>query len=385
MAKKIICVLILVVFSFSMVFSVSAEVVSGQLSSWYMGQYHYSSPDTVSSPNNGSAFATSSPGISLAGVSTSPQYNNRTYQIFTSLNYVFGQYNFFPADYLFSGSYVFNFWYWSNNTTLVQRQTYMSYLDLDRLSELSVHFYLADNRTLQNALNVMELLPGEDLALEISWQNTGDNRATKELTIDFDFWVPSSVDWGPFYLICLIDVDSMVDWNSFPANWWSGAYYHQQMSGTVSYDTEADNPFLPDPGDPEDPEDPGEDIGDAIIAGQDREEEKNQQAVGDALENGEAAESVFDLSSFADSFGDLFDGLNYQGTSFSFKFPASGTVPYLNMQLWTEQEIPFKYWIDQIPAAYMTIVRFVAWFALALAFVGQIRKLIADINGGGGD
>ena len=384
MAKKIFCVLIVALFVCSIVPIGSAEVVSGQLSSWYMGQYYYSSSNTVSNPNNGTAFATASPSIYLAGVSTS-NYNDRTYQIFTSLNYTFGQYNFFQADYLFSGSYVFDFWYWANNTSLAQRQTYMSYLDLDRLSELSIHFYLADNRTLQNALNVLELLPGEDLALDTSWENTGDNRATKELTIDFEFWVPSSVDWGPFYLICMIDVDSMVDWNSLPSTWWSRGYYHQQMSGTVSYDTEADNPFLPDPGDPEEPVDPGEDIGDAIIAGQDREEQKNQQAVGDALENGEAADSVFDLSSFADSFGDLFDGLNYQGTSFSFKFPASGTVPYLNMQLWTEQEIPFKYWIDQIPAAYMTIVRFVAWFALALAFVGQIRKLIADINGGGGD
>lgn len=110
------------------------------------------------------------------------------------------------------------------------------------------------------------------------------------------------------------------------------------------------------------------------------EEQQNQQAYQDAL--GDADTSSFDLGSFATSFGRLFNGLNYQGTDFHFMFPGSGVVPALNMQLWPEIEIPFRQWIDRMPAAWLTIARFLAWFGLAWAFIHKIRALIQDINGG---
>lgn len=111
------------------------------------------------------------------------------------------------------------------------------------------------------------------------------------------------------------------------------------------------------------------------------EEARLNQAALDAAMNG-VDSSVFDLSSFATSFSQLFQGMNYQGSDFHFMLPGSGVVPYVGVELWQQSEIPFKTWIDAIPAGIMAVVRFVAWFALAWAFIMRIRALIQDINGG---
>lgn len=121
---------------------------------------------------------------------------------------------------------------------------------------------------------------------------------------------------------------------------------------------------------------------DAIIEGQEREREEVNQAASDASDDGQAeAASTFNFSSYSDSLTGLISALGYTGTDFHFNFPAAGNIPYVG-DLWSQQEIPLKQFIDSLPPGLLYVLRFLAWLALLFSVVHTIRKLISDLNGG---
>lgn len=377
-AKKILCILIAAAFFCSFGLFSFAEDVSLVLTGFTYGYYQYNNPNNISNSYDRSTFPIPQSLYiwynPFAGVSNG-NFPNRAYQVFFSSSFVDANVsppvNLFYSDTLYSGT--FSFVFLDSNY-----QNLISYFDFSRLSTLNTHFYLADNKTLQSALNIRELLPGNDLSLSFSY-SVDQNNNVANIDVDFEFYVDDLMDWGPFYLIVLIDSDTLVNYNVVPVNYSGSAFRYYPTAITVSYDSSADNPFEPDDPGPDDPGSDPEGPND-VQQGLDYEEQKNEEAYEGAVEGADT--SAFDLSSFATSFSDLFDGLNYQGTDFHFMFPGSGNVPYLNKELWPSVEIPFKEWIDKMPSTWLTIARFLAWLALAWAFVHKIKALIQDINGG---
>lgn len=124
---------------------------------------------------------------------------------------------------------------------------------------------------------------------------------------------------------------------------------------------------------------------DALHEAQDREKEEVQNEQENAQHEGlEQAQQIFDLSAVSESFTRFITAFGYQGTDFSFKFPGSGDLPFLG-ELWEEQEIPFKTYIDALPLPVLYVIRFLAWLGIAFSFVGLVKVMIADINGGNED
>lgn len=127
-----------------------------------------------------------------------------------------------------------------------------------------------------------------------------------------------------------------------------------------------------------------------IIAGQkeaaqyalEQEQQANQEAYDGAVDQDT---SVFDLSDLVGSFTSLYNGLTYTGTDFNFTFPSSGVVPGFGMQLWDQQDIPLKYYIDQIPEPIIIIVRAVFWIFVAICVIRLMYKVLGFINGHKGD
>lgn len=121
---------------------------------------------------------------------------------------------------------------------------------------------------------------------------------------------------------------------------------------------------------------------DALQEAQDREKEEVQTEQENSQEEGLGqAQAVFDLSSVSNAFERFTSAFGYQGMDFSFKFPGSGDLPFVG-ELWEEQEIPFKTYIDALPLPFLYILRFLAWLGLAYSFVRLVKTMIADINGG---
>lgn len=125
----------------------------------------------------------------------------------------------------------------------------------------------------------------------------------------------------------------------------------------------------------------------AVEHGQDLEQSKAQAELDDQNENLSDFQSVFNVTTLGSSFGNLLQGLMYSGQDFSFKFPGSGNIPYLdqNQELWQELEIPFKTYIDAIPSSIMVIIRFLAWFALAVYLFHLFKKVLSYFRGGSDD
>lgn len=129
---------------------------------------------------------------------------------------------------------------------------------------------------------------------------------------------------------------------------------------------------------------------DKIIEGQkeaaqyalEQEQQANQDAYDGAVDQDT---SVFNLSDLVGSFTSLYTGLTYTGTDFNFKFPSSGVVPGFDMQLWQEQDIPLKYYIDQIPQPILIIIRAVFWIFVAICVIRMMYKVLGFINGHKGD
>lgn len=127
---------------------------------------------------------------------------------------------------------------------------------------------------------------------------------------------------------------------------------------------------------------------DQIIAGQkeaadyalDQEQLANEEALQGALDDANTDDLLL-----ADKFGSglvsLYNALTYSGTSFSIKLPASGTVPFLNTELWSETEIPIKDYIDNVPSAVWVVVNFILWLCVAFSIIHLVHKIIDWING----
>lgn len=121
---------------------------------------------------------------------------------------------------------------------------------------------------------------------------------------------------------------------------------------------------------------------DAVDYGLQQELDQTNQAASDASDDGQAeAASTFNFSSYSDSLTGLISALGYTGTDFHFNFPAAGNIPYVG-DLWSQQEIPLKQFIDSLPPGLLYVLRFLAWLALLFSVVHTIRKLISDLNGG---
>lgn len=119
---------------------------------------------------------------------------------------------------------------------------------------------------------------------------------------------------------------------------------------------------------------------DAVVFGQDREFDIVSENA-DSSEALTSARSVLGLTDYASALNSLASSMVYQGTDFSFTFPAAENVPYLG-NLWGSFPIPLKQWIDSIPPTYITIIRFLAWLSLLFSVVHLIRTVIDDFNGG---
>ncbi len=111
-------------------------------------------------------------------------------------------------------------------------------------------------------------------------------------------------------------------------------------------------------------------------------EQNAAQNAGNASGSMSAMESAFPTTNFQNALYTLYDGLTNTGTSFSFKFPSSGTVPVLNTVLWPEYDIPLKTWIDNIPSAIKISVRFVFWVGVLGTTWFHLRKLFNVFTGG---
>lgn len=123
----------------------------------------------------------------------------------------------------------------------------------------------------------------------------------------------------------------------------------------------------------------------AVEHGQDLEQSKAQEALNDQNENLSDMQSVFNVTTLGNSFGSLLNGLMYSGSDFHFYLPSTGQIPYLNAELWQQTEIPFKTYIDSIPAPIMAIIRFLAWFALAVFLFHLFKKILSYFRGGSDD
>lgn len=123
---------------------------------------------------------------------------------------------------------------------------------------------------------------------------------------------------------------------------------------------------------------------DAVDYGLDREEQANQGALDDGLENEQGAQSAFALGNLTTALTNLYNSLTYTGTDGTFLFPASGEIPYLG-ELWDEQNIPFKQYIDALPNAVIVIARFVFWLGTAGIIIHTFYRVISYINGHKGD
>lgn len=128
---------------------------------------------------------------------------------------------------------------------------------------------------------------------------------------------------------------------------------------------------------------------DKIIAGQkeaadyalDREKQENQQAYNDSYSDGQsAASSLFSADGFNGGFSGLISAISYTGTNFSFNFPALD-IPYFSNLKTPSQEIPLKYWIDQIPPVFLYALRMLAWIGLVFTIIHWIKKFIALFDG----
>lgn len=81
-------------------------------------------------------------------------------------------------------------------------------------------------------------------------------------------------------------------------------------------------------------------------------------------------------------FDDIYSNLSYSGTDFQFMLPTA-TIPfpdaYHPLTLWSQQEIPFKYYIDNLPHVYRVIVGWlvIAGGAIAVSFyvLHEVRSL----------
>lgn len=111
-------------------------------------------------------------------------------------------------------------------------------------------------------------------------------------------------------------------------------------------------------------------------------EQNAAQNAGNASGSMSAMESAFPTIDFQNALYSLYSGLTNTGTSFSFKFPSSGTVPVLNTVLWPEYDIPLKTWIDNIPNAIKISVRFVFWVGVLGTTWFHLRKLFNLFSGG---
>lgn len=92
------------------------------------------------------------------------------------------------------------------------------------------------------------------------------------------------------------------------------------------------------------------------------------------------AADVFNSTKFTTGLTSLFNGLNYTGTSFNFRFPAAHDVPYLG-DLWDSKPIPFKEWIDNMPSQVLIAARVVFWLGVILSVFWHFQNLL-DIIGG---
>lgn len=131
-----------------------------------------------------------------------------------------------------------------------------------------------------------------------------------------------------------------------------------------------------------------EDMSDAIQNKLDelaqQEEKKTQDSADDATKAGDALTDGIDLS-FTKSLNLLYQSLSYSGTSFNFQLPASGTIPFLNSQLWSTQNIPFKQYLDYVPQPVFVVLRLLLGLGFGLCLVSEIRSIISMINGERGE
>lgn len=117
---------------------------------------------------------------------------------------------------------------------------------------------------------------------------------------------------------------------------------------------------------------------------QNREDEKreNEEALKSAQENASGSDDL-SVSGAENGLKSVFSALSYTGTDFSFTFPAANNVPYFGT-LWNSQEIPLKFYIDNLPSVYIVVIRFLLWIGGILLFIFFVRKLIKIINMGSG-
>ncbi len=97
-----------------------------------------------------------------------------------------------------------------------------------------------------------------------------------------------------------------------------------------------------------------------------------------------------DSQGFIDSIGNLVGAMSYTGTNCNWELPSvslpkiDGVMPQI--KLWDKKEIPFEYWIGQIPDGIMTLVRSLLTIALIVYCFKELYSIISyvlTLKGGG--
>lgn len=93
------------------------------------------------------------------------------------------------------------------------------------------------------------------------------------------------------------------------------------------------------------------------------------------------ASSAFNIPGISNAFNTLYNALTSTSTSFNFKFPAAHDVPYLG-DLWDEQDIPLRDWIDRLPPLVLSATRLAFWVACLYTVFHHVRALLRMLQGG---
>lgn len=119
-------------------------------------------------------------------------------------------------------------------------------------------------------------------------------------------------------------------------------------------------------------------FGNVLQTEADREDQETQRR---GNQGQDQAASAFNIPGISNAFNNLYNALTSTSTSFSFKFPAAHDVPYLG-DLWDEQDIPLRDWIDRLPSLVLSSARLVFWVACLFTVFYHVRALLRMLQGG---
>ncbi len=131
----------------------------------------------------------------------------------------------------------------------------------------------------------------------------------------------------------------------------------------------------------------------AIIDNEKELQEQEKQEASDTGDDGvnEMSSAIpNDSDGFVDSLGNLVNAMSYTGTDCNWELP-SVSIPAIDgvmpeIKLWDKKEIPFEYWISQIPSGIMTLVRSLLTIGLIIYCFKEMYSVISyvlTLKGGG--